>query len=127
MKKLAAALMLLLPVALMAAAAKPNPGDFTLTVHVISSGSGAGTSVMGRYTTQVLETTIDSQPVQLTCYNIGGVLALGDYKARLSTAVQAPKKFTNAYDIYRGYDLLLPDGTARTYAVTRLGPAAANP
>jgi hypothetical protein len=33
----------------------------------------------------------------------------------------------NAYDIYRGYDLLLPDGTTRTYTVTGLGPVPTNP
>jgi hypothetical protein len=126
MKKLPLALLLLLPASVIAAA-KPNPADFTITVHVISSSSGTGSNTIGPYTTQVLETTIDSQPVELTSYNIGGVLALGDYKARLSTAVHAPKKFTNTYDIYLGYDLLLPDGTTRGYAVTSLSLAHTNP
>jgi hypothetical protein len=75
--------------------------------------------------TQVLETTIDNQPVELTG-NSMGVLALGDYKARISTAVHGPRN-PNSYDIYKGYDLLMPDGTARTYTITRIGPAPANP
>jgi hypothetical protein len=127
MKKLALALLLLLPTTAFAASTKPNPADFTITVHVISSASGTGSNQIGPYTTQVLETTIDSQPVELTSYYIGGVLALGDYKARLSTTVQAPKKYTNTYDIYRGYDLLMPDGTTRSYAVTSLSLAPTNP
>ena len=127
MKKLALTLLLVLPATIFAAATKPDPADFTITVHVISSSSGTGANAIGPYTTQVLEKTIDSQPVELTSYNIGGVLALGDYKARLSTSVHAPKKYTNSYDIYRGYDLLLPDGTTRGYAVTGLSLAPTNP
>jgi hypothetical protein len=39
-----------------------------------------------------------------------GVLALGDYKARIATSVHGPRN-PNTYDIYKGYDLLMPDGT----------------
>ena len=124
MKRLALAVVLLM-VSVARAAEKPNPADFTVTVHVISSAA------RGRYEgnlmsyTQVLETTIDNQPVELTG-NSMGVLALGDYKARISTAVHGPRN-PNSYDIYKGYDLLMPDGTARTYTITRIGPAPANP
>jgi hypothetical protein len=51
-----------------------------------------------------------------------GLLALGDYPARVSAKVKSPVT-PNAYDIYQGYDLLMPDGKVRAYTVTRLGPA----
>jgi hypothetical protein len=77
----------------------------------------------------VLETVIDNQPVELKCWVSGNpsVLTLGDYSARLSSAVHGPSKNPNSYDIYRGYDLLLPDGAARTCTVSRLGPAPSHP
>jgi hypothetical protein len=124
MKSLALALLLIAP-ATAFAATKPNPADFTVTIHVTSSASEFrydGTLVEFL---QILETTIDGQPFQLTG-NSAGVLALGDYKARISTTVHGPHN-PNSYDIYKGYDLLMPDGTARTYSVTRLGPAVPNP
>jgi hypothetical protein len=73
---------------------------------------------------------IDGQPVELQ-QDYGqptssGILALGDYPARISLNVHGPKN-PNSYDIYRGYDLLMPDGTARTYTVVRLGPAPSHP
>ena len=124
MKKLALALLLLFTPAAFAAE-KPNPADFTITIHVITSASrfqydGTLTEIL-----QILQTTIDNQPVELTG-NSMGVLALGDYKARIATSVHGPRN-PNTYDIYKGYDLLMPDGTVRTYTVTRLGPAPANP
>jgi hypothetical protein len=124
MKKLALALLLLFTPAAFAAE-KPNPADFTITIHVTTSASryqydGNLTDFL-----QILETTIDNQPVELTG-NSMGVLALGDYKARIATSVHGPRN-PNTYDIYKGYDLLMPDGTSRTYSVTRIGPAPANP
>jgi hypothetical protein len=124
MKKLAlAVLFLMVPVA--RAAEKPNPADFTVTVHVISSSARTQSGVGVVWSAQVLETTIDNRPVELTGYS-AGVLALGDYKARIATSIHGPRN-PNSYDIYKGYDLLMPDGTARTYTVTRIGPVAANP
>ena len=122
MKKLALALLLLLSTTAFAAADKPNSADFTAKVHVISSAFvQTGDNLYG----QVLETTIDGQPVQLRGIS-AGVLALGDYPARISPKIHGPKN-PNTYDIYRGYDLLMPDGTTRTYTVTGLGPASTNP
>lgn len=125
MKKLALVLLLLLPATAFAAHPKPNPADFTLKVHVISSAALRGWSYGSVDNYQVLEAVIDNQPVQLQGYSLG-VLALGDYPARISTKVHGPRN-PNTYDIYRGYDLLMPDGTSRTYTVTRLGPARTNP
>jgi hypothetical protein len=39
--------------------------------------------------------------------------------------VHAPSKNPNSYDIYRGYDLLMPDQAVRTCQVTGLGPLSA--
>lgn len=122
MKKFALALLLILSAAAFAATDKADPADFTVKVHVISS---AFVQTSDNLYGQVLETTIDGQPVQLRGIS-AGVLALGDYPARISPKVHGPHN-PNTYDIYRGYDLLMPDGTTRTYTVTRLGPASTNP
>jgi hypothetical protein len=125
MRKLVLALLFLQPAVLLAAD-KPNPADFTVKVHVISSVAQTSGGDTRTYFSQVLETTIDGQAVELTGSS-QGVLALGDYPARVSKKIFVPHN-PNTYDIYRGYDLLLPDGTTRTYTVTRLGPApATNP
>jgi hypothetical protein len=126
MRKLALTLLLLQPATLFAAADKQNPADFPVKVHVITSASqiiGGGTNSTN---IQVLETTIDGQPVELTGGS-DGVLALGDYQARIATKIFRPHN-PNTYDVYQGYDFLMPDGKIRTYLVTRLGPApATNP
>jgi hypothetical protein len=108
------------------AANQPNPADFPISIHVVSSRSrteyAAGMSVALQY----LETIIDNQPVELACTSTG-VLALGSYPARISTKVRLPKH-PNTYDIYRAYDLLMPDQNIRTCSVLGLGPIpAANP
>ena len=126
MKKLALAFLLLQTAFLLAAADKPNPADFAVKVHVVSSASQQTGGDARTFYIQVLETVIDNQPVELQGSS-QGVLALGDYPARVSAAVHAPNKHPNSYDIYEGYDLLMPDGTTRTYTVTRLGPAPSHP
>lgn len=126
MKRLIAALLLLPSFAF--AADKPNPADFPVTIHVVSSHSRTvANEINNGMSVQFLETIIDHQPVELGC-NSAGVLALGDYPARVSTKVHAPSKHPNTYDIYRGYDLLMPDQNIRTCTVTGLGPTpATNP
>jgi hypothetical protein len=125
MKKLALALLLLQTGLLLAATDKPNPADFTVKVHVVSSGWQSIYGSNGYF--QILETVIDNQPVELGYVETSaGILALGDYPARISPSIHGPKN-RNSYDIYRGYDLLMPDGTARTYTVVRLGPAPSHP
>jgi hypothetical protein len=123
MKKLALVFLILQPAFLLAAPDKPNPADFTVKVHVVSSGTmwvGAGNGYL-----QVLETVIDNQAVELQASN-PGMLALGDYPAQLLASWHQPKH-TKGYDIYRAYDLLFPDGSTRIYLVTRLGPAPSHP
>ncbi len=125
MKKLALALLLLLSATAFAATDKPNPADFPIKVHVITSSSRYQYNENLTVPQQILETTVDGQPTEITAISMG-VLALGDYPARISTKVHGPHN-PNTYDIYRAYDLLMPDGTTRTYTVTRLGPEPANP
>jgi hypothetical protein len=119
-KKLAL-LLLLLPGSILLAADKANPADFPLKLHITSSAQQSLYVGNGNQATQVLETVINGQPVQLQGYS-QGVLALGDYPARINPKVHGPKN-ANTYDIYQGYDFLLPDGNLRTFYVTRLGPA----
>ena len=134
MKKLVLALLIMQTAFLLAAPDKPkdkpNPADFTVKVHVLSSGSQTNCVSGLCYVSQLLETVIDNQPVELQGEGIHdqpvGVLALGDYPARISPKIHGPKN-PNSYDIYRGYDLLMPDGTARTYTVVRLGQAPSHP
>ncbi len=75
---------------------------------------------------QQIEALIDGKPVELTA-NSQGVLALGDYPARISPNVRPPSFHPNTYDIYQGYDFLMPDGKIRTFAQTAIGSADAPP
>jgi hypothetical protein len=127
MKKLALALLLLLPTTVFAATAKPTPADFTVTVHVVYSRFVFGeTSNLGH---QELETVIDGQQVELRSEADLGVLALGDYKAMYIATYKAlgvvngyiPKR-QNGFDIFSIYRFLMPDGSVSNYYVTGLGP-----
>lgn len=113
--------------AVASATGQTSPADFPITIHVVASHSRVLVySGLSNYI-QYIETVIDNQPVELGC-NSEGVLALGDYQARVSTKIHSPSKKPNSYDIYRGYDLLMPDNVIRTCEVTGLGPAmATNP
>ena len=125
MKKLVLALLLMQTPIVFAAADKPNPADYTVTVHVVSSASLLGGSGTNTFTYQMIEAVIGNETLQLRGGS-EGVLALGDYSARVSASVHGPKD-PNTYDVYRGYDFLMPDGKVRTYVVTRLGPAVSHP
>jgi hypothetical protein len=129
MKKLALMFLLLQTPLILAADKKPNnPADFPVKLHITTSSTQTLPTGTGVYI-QVLETVINGQPVRLEYANTynDGLIALGDYAARISTKVHSPVS-SNTYDIYLGYDLLMPDGKVRTYTVTRLGPAVpANP
>lgn len=102
-------------------AEKPNPADFTLNVHVLSSAQVIQPSYGGESSSQVLEVTIDGLPMQLTELFRKWLLTPGDYRAR----VMPPFKGDGAkpYDVDRTYELLMPDGSTRKYQLTRIGPA----
>jgi hypothetical protein len=116
MKKMALMFLLLQTTLLLAASAAPNPADFPVKVHVVFSRYVTSTAY------QQIEAVIDGQRVELTGLSLG-VLALGDYSARISTKVHGPKN-PNTYDIYKGYDFLMADGKIRTYQVTAMGQSA---
>jgi hypothetical protein len=122
MKVLAIILLLLSPSALRAEKPKPNPADFTVTVHVVRSRIYPP----GAYSIQHLDTIIDGMSAELqTSAPYYGVLAPGDYKAQLATTSYIPKN-PNGYDIFRVYRLLLPDGTTRDFNLVGLGAAEKN-
>ena len=113
MKKLALVFLMLQTAFLLAAPDKPNPADFTVTVHVVSSGSQiyCDSGLCGAY--QLLETVIDNQPVELQG-GLQNVVALnvkpdkrGKYGARrlyghashsVSTAQRTPTAMTSTVD-----------------------------
>ena len=63
MKKMALMFLLLQTTLLLAAADKPNPADFPVKVHVVSSAATNCGSACAYI--QVLVTVIDSQPIEL--------------------------------------------------------------
>ena len=129
MRKLALLLILLQTSCLLAAT--PNPADFPMTIHITSSASRWQYANGLNNTYQVLQTVIDGQQIELSG-NAGGVLALGDYPARVSPKITSPKGWS-AYDILKGYDFLMPDGKIRSFVITSISnigtpaPAATNP
>lgn len=121
MKTLALTMLLLTPATLFAASNKPNPADYTVTVHVVSSQYVL--SGIGSYGYQQIDAIIDGQQVTLADFAKRGVLLPNDYKAK---AITSPGGFIpkdqNGFDIFRVYDLLMPDGSSREYDVVGLGP-----
>jgi hypothetical protein len=103
-----------------------NPADFPVKVHVVWSRTVVLQGTAATQPEQHLEAEIDGQQVELEGYS-EGVLAPGDDRARISAAVHARNKNPNTYDVYRGYDFLMPDGKIRLYAVMGLGPKEAQP
>jgi hypothetical protein len=100
--------LLFIPAITLAEKPKPNPADFTITVHVRAC------NVVDRFTiyVQALDVTIDGKKYQLGATNISSILPTGDYKARIAS--DKPQK-TGEYT--RTYELLLADGSARQYGV----------
>ena len=101
-----AALLVLLFAAL--APAAPAPDDYTINVHVTSSYK----LFIGSAPQQGLAVVIDGKKYQLGGQYKGGLLALGDYKAKLSR-----DQHPNAYESNQEYELLFPDNKTRTYTV----------
>lgn len=115
MKKLA--LIVLIFCSTLALAA--NPADYPLNVHVTASrlldyGSGANTVVF-----QILEVTSDGNKLELegdalfATRNTWGLIARGDYKARLITDVHR-----SSYLSHQTYELLFPDNRTVKFDVT---------
>ena len=113
MRKLLFTLLLLPATAMFAAKPNPNPADYTITVHVVGSAN--------RSAVQHLEVVIDGQPMELVSVNgvYGGLLALGDYKAKFVST--APKTHAT-YDYWNRYEIYFPsDGAIRDYDEIAIG------
>jgi len=90
------------------AAAKPNPADYNLTVHVQCSFS--------RGTSERLVVTVNGKQLELTTFTAILPVALGDYKARLEQ-----KSGGKSYEVNQTYELLFPDGQVRSFSVSGVG------
>jgi len=115
MKKILIALMLLTPALTCAAKPAPNPADYTITVHVLSShvvGLNIGSS--DRYIwRQHLTVLIDGKKFELDGESSDlELLRLGDYKAKI-----LKDESKRAYEYQRIYEFLFPDGATRDYYV----------
>ncbi|HTS38158.1 MAG TPA: hypothetical protein VMH04_20955 [Candidatus Solibacter sp.] len=91
----------------------PNPAEYTVNVHVVASRvtTEYGSRINSIF--QVLNVVIDGQKYELKCQTSNGLLALGDYKARLVT-----DEHKTAYDSTQIYEFLLPDKKLRRFEVT---------
>jgi hypothetical protein len=106
MKKIALSMLILCATFAIAA---PNPSDYNVTVHVIASESHpTGTTAI-----QEITVIIDGKKCRLQGASLG-VLALGDYKAKLT------ETHRNSYDIYRYYQFLMPDGKTRDFTLSAI-------
>lgn len=96
-----------------------TPSTYNLTVHVTESEIGYDCSGgHGCEHTQTLRVTVDRQQYELQAETLlsKGVIALGDYPARLSQDVHKP---TNEFS--RQYTIQFPDGSTRTFDVIGTG------
>ena len=85
--------------------------DSTLNVHVVESRA----LLFGNdHPVQQIKVVIDGYRYELEADSPGGVLALGDYKARLQ------EQSGNGYDIRRTYIFLLPDGKTRNFHLSAI-------
>jgi hypothetical protein len=85
------------------AAPPPNPADYTINIHV-SRTRNTGS--------QRLDAVIDGRKYELQCYCAQGILALGNYKAKLIR-----DEHKNLYDSIQVYEFLLPGQKTRTFTV----------
>lgn len=86
--------------------AVPNPDEYPINVHVTSSCFVASPGIFdGSVTVQKLSVIIDGKKYELTALATkAGLLALGDYKARL---IQDEHK--TAYESSQAYEFSFPD------------------
>jgi hypothetical protein len=87
---------------------EPNPADYTITVHV----SACHLSFVSLTTLQNLDVVINGKAYELQAISNDGVLALGDYKAKL---VQDVHK--TAYESSLTYEFLFTDTKVRKFSV----------
>jgi len=88
----------------------PNPADYTVTIHVTASRISRPINQAGQAGQQI-QVVIEGKKYELQGLS-DGVLALGDYKAKLREIHR------NSYDIYQTYEFLMPDGKTRNFTLT---------
>jgi hypothetical protein len=124
MKKVLIALLLLAPALSWAGKPKPNPADYTITVHVQSSFltkecAGDCPMLPG---IQHLIVVIDGKKYELDgAPEHPGVLRVGDYKAKLLKQDE-----TRSYEFRWTYEFLFPDGKTRDFLVVSEAEAMGN-
>jgi hypothetical protein len=117
MKKALFAILFLIPTMVCAEKAKPNPSDYTVAVHVQSSrlvlfcGDVTGGSSVCSWE-QHLSVIIDGKKFEIQPQVAKNLLRVGDYKAKI-----VKDETPNAYEYFRVYELLFPDGQTRQYSV----------
>ena len=117
MTKVALAILLVLSTFSVAA---PNPDEYSINVHVISSHWVMELAIgTGPEAFQKLKVVIDGKKYELEAPTLranlqAGValLALGDYKAKL-----VQDKHKTAYESSQAYEFLFPDNTTRKFTV----------
>ena len=97
----------------LAADSKPDPSQYTLTVHV----SASAYETVNVPAVEVLTATIDGKHYQLagSTFNgrhFDGLLDPGDYRARSSKDQHA-----TGYESAQEFELLFPDGATRNFRV----------
>jgi hypothetical protein len=100
--------------------AAPNPDEYSIHVHVISSRWVMEPAIStGSEAFQKLNVVIDGKKYELEAPTLranlqAGValLALGDYKAKL-----VQDKHRTAYESSQAYEFLFPDNTTRKFTV----------
>jgi hypothetical protein len=117
MKKVLISILLIAPSVGWTEKPKPNPADYTITVHVQSSQlvefSGdvtQGSSVSGWQ--QKLSVIIDGKKYELQSGFKIELLRVGDYKAKITE-----DETLHSYEYLRTYEFLFPDGQTRQYFV----------
>jgi len=105
MKRITFAVLLLCSA--IAFAQSSNPADYTITVHVTASRISRPINQAGQAGQQI-QVVIGGKKYELQGLS-DGVLALGDYKAKLKEIHR------NSYDIYKTYEFLMPDGKIRNF------------
>jgi hypothetical protein len=112
----AIALMLMGGVAFASKPNVPNPADYTLHVQVVCSFA----RINAQLPVQRIGVTIDGVPYELTSYDMPftAILAPGAYPGRLLAEGQKRAD----YDLFREYELYLPNQKTRTFYLSGAGP-----
>jgi len=105
MKKAALFVLLLLAPCAMAA---PSPDEYSINIHVQSSHLLYANGAIS----QMLDVTIDGKKYELAGFDTGGLLALGDYKAKL-----VKDEHKTSYESDRIYEFLFADKKTRKFSV----------